>query len=289
MPELPEVETVRKGLEPVLKNHVIADVELRRKNLRTPFPENFGKTLVGARVTGTRRRAKYILIDLSTPLTSPLKGGKEGGVLLVHLGMSGSFRTYAKGKDFTPETHDHVIFTLDNGMRVVFNDPRRFGVMDVFAANDEPEHKLLKHLGLEPLSNQFSGPALAGLLARKNTAVKVAIMDQQLVVGVGNIYASESLFLAGIDPRKKARLVTGERAERLASAIKEVLQAALESGGSTLRNYRQLDGDTGYFQHRFLVYGHAGQTCPCRIGKQHPVKSIVQGGRTTFFCPVKQR
>lgn len=278
MPELPEVETVKRGLEPLLKGRRIADVTLRRKNLRTAFPDSFANALTGAKIKGFRRRAKYILADLD-----------NGMVWMTHLGMSGSFRTYPKTAVFSPETHDHVILTLDNGLRVVFNDPRRFGVMDVFEGKDEAEHRLLKNLGLEPLSNGFSGPALAALMKGKNTAIKVAIMDQALVVGVGNIYASESLFRAGIDPRKAARLVSGKRAENLALAIKDVLNLALESGGSTLRNYRQLDGETGFFQHRFLVYGHAGKPCPCGIGKAHTIKSIVQGGRTTFFCPVKQR
>jgi len=278
MPELPEVETVRRGLEPLIEKRTITDVELRRKNLRTPFPRGFAKTLEGAKITGLRRRAKYILIDLD-----------NGQVWLVHLGMSGSFRTYPKRAAFVPEIHDHVVVTLDNGLRVVFNDPRRFGIMDVFKAGDEASYPALSRLGIEPLSNEFSGPVLASLLKDKKVAVKVAIMDQSLVVGVGNIYACESLFMAGIDPRKAAGKIKGAKAEDLAAAIRAVLNDALGSGGSTLRNYRQLDGQTGYFQHRFAVYGHGGETCPCGIGPEHVVRSITQGGRTTFFCPVKQR
>ncbi|NBX66792.1 MAG: bifunctional DNA-formamidopyrimidine glycosylase/DNA-(apurinic or apyrimidinic site) lyase [Proteobacteria bacterium] len=279
MPELPEVETIRCGLEKSVKNRQIVDVVLRRGGLRAPFPQGFVKTLKNRKILRFRRRAKYILADL------------EGGYTwLIHLGMSGSFRTIAKKQAYKPEAHDHVIVTLDCGMRLVYNDPRRFGQMDVFPLCDEAAHKSLVHIGPEPLEKTFDGRALAQRLALKKTPIKQALLDQRVVAGIGNIYACEALYRAGISPKKIANHIKNAEAVKLAHAIKAVMREALASGGSTLRDHRQLDGSTGYFQHSFDVYGHGGQPCgDCNCKGKACVRSITQGGRTTFFCPVKQR
>lgn len=279
MPELPEVETIRKGLAKALENRRIKRVTLRRAGLRSLFPKNFAETLEGRAIRGFRRRAKYILADL------------EGGyVWLIHLGMSGSFRTLARGHNGAPEKHDHVVIEFDDGTGLAYNDPRRFGQMDVFESAQEATHPALKPIGPEPLERGFDGAVLAERLSGKKTAIKVALLDQRVVAGVGNIYACEALYRAGIDPRRSAHLIKGKNAAALASAIKDVMREALASGGSTLRDHRQLDGSTGYFQHSFDVYGHAGQPCGhCTCQKKSCVRSITQGGRTTFFCPVKQK
>lgn len=279
MPELPEVETVRRGLKPLLENARIERVELRRANLRSAFPKHFVESLEGACIKNLRRRAKYILADLD-----------NGYVWLTHLGMSGSFRSIAKGRPFTPEKHDHVIVTLNNGTILAFNDPRRFGRMDSFKKSAESTQAGLRDLGPEPLDKTFTPDVLAQRLKGKKAAIKVALLDQGVVAGVGNIYASEALYAAGIDPRKKAGKISKGKVGELCAAIKKVLGDAVQSGGSTLRNHRQVDGNTGYFQHSFAVYDHAGapcKNCVCK-GKTH-IQSIVQAGRTTFFCPVKQR
>lgn len=279
MPELPEVETVRRGLAPLLKGARIKSVVLRRANLRTAFPAHLVKALTGARVRGVRRRAKYILADLD-----------NGYVWLSHLGMSGSFRSLQKGQDFTPEKHDHVVLGLEDGRTLVFNDPRRFGQMDVFPAGEEAAHPCLKGLGPEPLDKSFTPAALAARIKDKKVPIKVALLDQRVVAGVGNIYASEALFEAGIDPRKQAGKISKDKVAQLTAAIKNVLQKAIQSGGSTLRDHRQIDGSTGYFQHNFAVYDHAGEPCiSCTCKGRHSIRAIVQAGRTTFFCPVKQR
>lgn len=279
MPELPEVETVRRGLAPLLENARITDVELRRANLRGVFPKHFAESLTGARVKGLRRRAKYILADLD-----------NGYVWLTHLGMSGSFRSVAKGKPFTPGKHDHVVLTLNDGTRLAFNDPRRFGQMDSFKKTEENAHPGLKNLGPEPLDKAFTPDVLSERLKGKKIAIKVALLDQRVVAGIGNIYASEALYAAGIDPRKAAGKISREKIELLTAAIKKVLQDAIHSGGSTLRNHKQIDGSAGYFQHNFAVYDRAGECCAhCICKGKTRIKAIVQGGRTTFFCPVKQR
>lgn len=279
MPELPEVETIRRGLEPILTGARIKLVELRRLNLRAPFPHGFADTLKGAKIKGLRRRAKYMLADLD-----------NGVVWLTHLGMSGSFTTIEAKTPYKPGKHDHVIVTLNDGTRLVFNDPRRFGQMDAFTKDREPEHPSLKHLGPEPLEKGFTGPALHKRLLGKKPPIKVALLDQSIVAGIGNIYASEALFRAGIDPRRAAGSITKEEAVKLAKTIKGVLSDAIKSGGSTLRDYRKVDGNTGYFQHRFDVYEHEGERCrgcTCK-GKNH-IQAITQAGRTTFFCPIKQQ
>lgn len=279
MPELPEVETVCRGLEPVLKGRVIARVDIRRKDLRKPFPKNLKRNLEGARAIDIVRRAKYILVYLD-----------NGNVLAIHLGMSG--RIVFQEHDYTPQLHDHFILHVKGGQQIVFNDARRFGVVDLVAADKLADHALFCHLGPEPLGDFFSGPVLAASLKGKKVAIKNAIMDQRVVVGVGNIYASEALFLAGIDPRRAAGTVKGTRAEALVRAIRRVLTKAIKAGGSTLRDHRQTNGELGYFQHSFSVYDREGRACPgctCVVGKTGGVRRIVQGGRATYYCPRKQR
>lgn len=275
MPELPEVETVCRGLEPVLAGQVIVKADVRRKDLRKPFPKGLKSLLESAKVTHITRRAKYVRIHLDNDY-----------VLLIHLGMSG--RIVFHPRDYKPQTHDHFILHMKNGQQIVLNDSRRFGIVDIVRTADMDAHALFAHLGPEPLSNSFSGPVLIAALAGKKAAIKQAIMDQRIVVGVGNIYASEALFMAGIHPAKAAGTIKPAQAEALVSAIKTVLQQAIKAGGSTLRDHRQANGELGYFQHRFSVYDREGQSCVACAGKQ-PVMRIIQGGRSTFYCPACQR
>lgn len=268
MPELPEVETTRLGLEPHVVGARIQQILLRRRDLRQPIPSDFEALYEQKRITGLRRRAKYILMDI-----------EDAPTMLVHLGMSGTL-TFNKNSAYLPRTHDHCIITLSNGLRVVFHDPRRFGLLLPLQIDNEEEHPLLAHLGPEPLSKHFHARYLAEMLYKRTSAVKVALMDQTLVVGVGNIYASESLYVAGIDPRMIAKKAS-KHAEKLVPAIQQVLRAALASGGSTLRDYVRSSGDSGYFQHQFKVYDKVGM--PCESCSQ-PIQHMVQGGRSTYFC-----
>lgn len=275
MPELPEVETVCRGLEPVLLGQVIVKADVRRKDLRRPFPKGLKTRIKSAQVTHITRRAKYIQIHLNNDY-----------VLVIHLGMSG--RIVFHPRDYKPQTHDHFIMHLRDGQQIVFNDPRRFGIVDLVAVADLESHVLFAHLGPEPLSNGFAGPVLAAALKGKKAAIKQVIMDQTVVVGVGNIYASEALFMAGINPAKAAGKVKPEQAEALVSAIRKVLQKAIKAGGSTLRDHRQANGELGYFQYSFSVYDREGHVCGVCAGKQ-PIKRIIQGGRSTFYCPTCQK
>ena len=274
MPELPEVETVARGLAKRLEGRKLVKVETRRGDLRWPFPKNFAKRLTGRRVTKVRRRAKYLVAELD-----------DGNALLAHLGMSGRM-LLSKGRPETLETHDHVIFETDEGWVLRFNDARRFGMMDIVATDKLERHKLIKGIGPEPLGNDFNGPVLAAALKGKKTSIKAAILDQKVVAGVGNIYASEALYRARISPKRLAYTVQGDRAEKLAHAIKAVLNEAIAAGGSSLRDYVQADGELGYFQHKWRVYEKEGQDCPDCAGK---IRRIVQGGRSTFYCPSCQR
>ncbi len=283
MPELPEVETVCRGLAPHLVGRVFTRVEQRRADLRVPFPEAFPERLTGRRVTAVRRRAKYILIELD-----------DGMVLVAHLGMSGRMTVHANGErpgdgpQDVDDPHDHVVFHTDGGARIVYNDARRFGLMTLVAADGIGDHPLFAGLGLEPLDNSFNGPALAARLKAKRTPIKAALLDQRIVAGIGNIYACEALFRARLSPRRQAYTVQGGRAERLASAVRRVLYEALAAGGSSLRDYVQASGELGYFQHRFAVYDREGEPCPdCDCGGA--VRRIVQSGRSTFYCPRRQR
>jgi formamidopyrimidine-DNA glycosylase len=276
MPELPEVETVARGLEQALKGDKFTRITLRRPDLRFPFPENFAEILSGKTITEIARRAKYALIYLC-----------DDTVLIAHLGMSGSFRIDKEGTP-EPQKHDHVIFETAGGVTVRYHDPRRFGFMLLTTRDELPHHPQFKDMGPEPLGNEFSGPVLAQRLSGKNGPIKIALLDQKVVAGVGNIYACEALFRSGISPRRKANTVKGVRAERLVAAIRDVLKEAIISGGSTLRNYSNTDGELGYFQHRFQVYDHEGD--PCANPKcSHQIERIIQSGRSTFFCASCQR
>ncbi|MEI2805988.1 MAG: bifunctional DNA-formamidopyrimidine glycosylase/DNA-(apurinic or apyrimidinic site) lyase [Albidovulum sp.] len=283
MPELPEVETVRRGLLPAMEGRLIERAEVRRTGLRFPFPEGMAERLAGARVASLRRRSKYILVDLST-----------GETLLIHLGMSG--RVLVSGTmlgEFhqphpAPERHDHVVLEMEGGARVTFNDARRFGAMDLMPTASAEDHWLLRGIGPEPLGNAFDETLLTARLAGRNTPVKAALLDQRLVAGLGNIYVCEVLHRAGIDPRRKAGRIASARVATLVPIIREVLGEAIEAGGSSLRDYRQTDGELGYFQHAFRVYGREGAPCPTP-GCTGTIARIVQSGRSTFFCPRCQR
>ena len=275
MPELPEVETVRRGLALKMTGRKIIAAELRRQDLRRPFPPMLARTLTGAAIGKLTRRGKYILIELD-----------DNGTLLLHLGMSG--RITAGPADVPHAPHDHVVLTLDDGTVVRFNDARRFGLLDYMRRGEEAAHPLLADMGPEPLEPGFDGKYLARRLAGKMTPIKAALLDQKIVAGLGNIYVCEALYRAGISPRRLAATVTGVRAGKLATAIKATLSDAIKAGGSSLRDYVQADGELGYFQHQWAVYGHEGEPCPgctCKEG----VRRIVQSGRSTFFCAKKQR
>lgn len=286
MPELPEVETVMRGLRVRLEGRRLVKVTQRRPNLRFPFPENFADRLTGRRVESLSRRAKYILMQLD-----------DGQVLLCHLGMSGRMiilQADELKKDATPwAAHDHVIFETDQGDEVRFNDARRFGVMDLIDGDKLEEHKLLAGLGPEPLGNAFNGPELARRLEGKRSPIKAALLDQKVVAGLGNIYVCEALYIAGLSPKRQAYTVQGQRAEKLVAAVRDVLGRAIEAGGSSLRDYVQADGELGYFQHDWAVYGREGEACRrCGETESDPpvlIRRIVQSNRSTFYCTGCQR
>ena len=275
MPELPEVETVVRGLAGVLEGQRFATVALRRRDLRIPFPKGLGERLAGRRVERIFRRAKYLLMALDS-----------GEALIAHLGMAGRMLIV---KDATPPgRHDHVIFTTENGTEVRFNDPRRFGLLTIAPLAELDQHKLVRHLGPDPLDPEFTPVRLRAALKGRKTAIKLALLDQRIVVGVGNIYASESLHAAGISPKRPAGSVTPERLARLVAAIKQVLKDAIAAGGSSLRDHIQPSGELGYFQHAWKVYGREGEPCSCDP-KRAVIKRITQGARSTFYCPRCQR
>jgi len=276
MPELPEVETVRRGLAPVLEGRRLTRIIVRRRDLRWPLPDGFGQLLTGRTVSHVGRRAKFLTTHLD-----------NGLVWIAHLGMSGRFRIFEAAPP-AEEAHDHVIMETDAGAVIRYNDPRRFGFMDLIDEADLAAYPMLAEIGPEPLSDAFDAAVLARRLKGRTAPIKAALLDQKTVAGLGNIYVCEALFEAGISPRRKARSVQGGRAARLAGVIKEVLGRAIEAGGSTLRDHRRPDGELGYFQHDFRVYGRAGEACR-RCGEDHSVHQIVQSGRSTFFCPNCQR
>lgn len=297
MPELPEVETVRRGLAPVMEEATIVRAEIRRPDLRFPFPERFAQALEGRRIIAMARRAKYLLIHLDS-----------GSVVIAHLGMSGSYRIetgdtaemlgvfhHERNRD---SVHDHVVFHLerDDGsrFRVIYNDPRRFGFLLLTDEASLADHAALSGLGLEPTGNALDGAALAALFRDRRTPLKAALLDQRLIAGLGNIYVCEALWRARLSPLRAAGTLAtktgkpGVRADRLAQSIRAVIAEAIAAGGSSLRDHRQADGTLGYFQHSFSVYDREGQPCPTP-GCRHAVQRIVQSGRSTFYCPACQR
>ena len=283
MPELPEVETVRRGLSPVLEGAVIARAEVNRPDLRWPLPDRMADRLTGRTVTALRRRSKYILADLDS-----------GETLLVHLGMSG--RMLISGAQLgsfyhdhpAPQKHDHVVLHMGNGARVTFNDARRFGAMDLMPTDRAADHLLLKDLGPEPFGNDFNEPYLAGRLKGRKTPIKAALLDQRIVAGLGNIYVAETLFRAGISPLRLAGDLTEPQAHALVPVIREVLAEAIEAGGSSLRDFRQANGELGYFSKHFQVYDREGDPCETP-GCTGTVTRTVQSGRSSFWCPSCQR
>ena len=297
MPELPEVETVMRGLIPVLVGHSIAGVELRRSGLRFPFPPDFAARLKGRQVLGLQRRAKYILVNLD-----------DGHCLLVHLGMTGRFTVlgnkslpqnlgefyFEQGSvDAGPGLHDHVVFTLNDGVRVVYTDHRRFGVMDILHESELASHKLLKDIGVEPLGNEFSGQYLASSFKKKSAPLKSALLDQRIIAGLGNIYVSEVLYRSRLSPKRKAGTLVRKkthdsRLDELVRHVRDILNEAISAGGSTLRDFSGTDGSEGAFQQRFAVYDRAGEKCQTP-GCRGIICRIVQSGRSTFYCPSCQK
>ena len=292
MPELPEVETVRRGLQPVMEGAKILHAEARRKDLRFPFQKDFVARLTGQTVTGLGRRAKYLMADLGS-----------GDVLLMHLGMSGSFRVETKDKANMPgefhiprgkdSAHDHVLFRMSSGADIVFNDPRRFGYMKIIARNALDAEPLLRGLGPEPLGNEFDAAMLARACAGKSTSLKAALLDQRVVAGLGNIYVCEALYRAHLSPKRQASTLANKKgaptdhAKHLVDAIHDVLNQAIKAGGSSLRDHRQTTGELGYFQHSFQVYDREGEKC----GKDGSgvIRRFTQNGRSTFWCPKCQK
>ena len=283
MPELPEVETVRRGLIPVMEGEIIKTMQVRREGLRWPFPERMGERLTGAKVLRIGRRSKYVLLGLDTDET-----------LIIHLGMSGRMLIsgHQMGKfhhdHSAPEKHDHVVFDMSNGARITYNDPRRFGAMDLCKTLDLEDHKLIAVLGPEPLGNSFDENYLVTALSKKNTPIKTALLDQRIIAGLGNIYVCEVLFRAGLHPARKVAKISGARISALVPIIREVLSEAIQSGGSSLKDYRQADGDLGYFQHSFRVYGRENQPC-VTSGCTGSINRITQSGRSSFYCAQCQR
>jgi len=291
MPELPEVETVRAGLAPVLEGHAFTHVEIRRGDLRVPFPNDFVRRLTGRNVTRLWRRAKYLMAELDS-----------GETFVIHLGMSGRIAVFADGKEqklgtfvypaSPPEAglgkHDHVVMRTDAPARIVFTDHRRFGLMTLIETLKLDEHRLFDGLGVEPLSKAFDAAYLARALKGKKTPIKSALLDQRVIAGLGNIYVCEALYRAHISPRRLAKSVSKERAAVLAREIKAVLQEAIVAGGSSLRDHRRTDGEMGYFQKTFFAYDREGEACRTKRCKGR-IKRIVQAGRSTFYCPSCQR
>ena len=281
MPELPEVETVRRGLLPVMEGQKIDQVQVNRPDLRFALPKDMVTRLTGVVVQSLRRRSKYILADLSS-----------GETLLIHLGMSG--RMLISGAQLgrfhhdhpAPQKHDHVVLTMQSGARVTFNDPRRFGAMDLMPTASWQAHKLLADLGPEPLGNGFHEAYLTHRLENRATPIKSALLDQKIVSGLGNIYVCDVLHRACIAPTRLAGDLTMQQVAALVPVIRIVLTEAIDAGGSSLRDYRQADGELGYFQHTFRVYDREGQACPtCAT----PILRLVQAGRSSFYCPSCQR
>ncbi len=288
MPELPEVETVRQGLLPAMQGKTLKKLTLNRKNLRFPFDENLNTHLENKKITNITRRSKYLLIHFEQD------NNKQ--TLIAHLGMSGKFTIFNnnEAKMRSPEKHDHVIFLLNDGTEIIYNDPRRFGFLLLADNNDWQNHKLIKHIGVEPLTTDFSPKALAKKSTNKQTNIKNHLLNQKIVAGLGNIYVCEALFRAKIHPKQPAKILSTatskatKTGKTLVPIIKDILQTAIKAGGSSLKDYRQTDGNLGYFQHSFAVYGRENQ--PCTISDcSATIQRMVQSGRSTFFCPHCQK
>ncbi len=297
MPELPEVETVRRGLEPHMDGAKLERVELRRADLRFPFGENFITSLEGQTITSVGRRAKYLQLDIDNNL-----------VLIMHLGMSGSFRVEASSVAAQPgnftlpkgvhEKHDHVIFHLREASgqpcRVIYNDPRRFGYMALIARSNLEDHKWFKDMGIEPIGNALDGAYLATKFQNKKAPLKSALLDQKMIAGLGNIYVCEALWRAGLAPTRQAKTLAQKSgkptamADRLSVHIRDVINEAIEAGGSSLKDHRQTDGSLGYFQHRFAVYDREGEDC-LKSDCKGEISRMVQSGRSTFYCGACQK
>lgn len=281
MPELPEVEIVRRGLEGAVRGKKIKRVQLNRPNLRFAIPDNFQQILEGQVIDSLSRRGKYILVFLD-----------DGNGFVLHLGMSGVVKIIPAGDGYQPEKHDHIVMDFEDGGCVVYHDPRRFGFVDLITRDGWAAYSSFAGMGPEPLSNAFSAEVLFEALQRKAAPIKTALLDQKVVAGLGNIYVCEALFMAGIHPIRPANKVLREEAEVLSRCIKEVLMKAIESGGSSLKDYYHTDGSLGYFQHSFAVYDRVGRVCPkCEVARREAgcVERIVQGGRSTFFCAFQQK
>ncbi len=280
MPELPEVEIVRRGLDPVMTGNVIKKVDLWREDLRMPIPKNFKEVVQSRKVVRTARRGKYILVFL-----------ENGKGFVLHLGMSGRIQIHPPGTKTERAKHDHVGFSMKDGTRIIFNDARRFGMLFLVDEKTWEQEASFKAMGAEPLGNKFNGEILAAKLKGKKMPVKAALLDQRIVAGVGNIYACEALFESGISPQRISATLTAAECENLVAAIRNVLNKAIKEGGSSLRDYRNTKGDLGYFQHHFSVYDREGKACAgcvCDPLKTGGVARIVQAGRSTFHCPRKQ-
>ncbi len=275
MPELPEVETVMRGLSPVMVEDSIKRIKLNRPDLRVPFPKNMQQKVAGYKITALTRRAKYILISFD-----------NNQILVIHLGMSGRVSIIPHDEKYEAQKHDHMILTMNTGVKIIYNDPRRFGMVFLVGDDEIDSHKAFTHLGPEPLGNDFSAPYLLNALKAKKTPIKQALLDQRVVVGVGNIYACEALYRSSINPKKQANRLTSEKAEELVKSIRYILKKAIKAGGSTLKDYRHADGELGYFQHNFKVYGREGNPCHCC---RRVIRRIIQAGRSTFYCSFCQK
>ena len=283
MPELPEVETVMRGIAPAMTGYKIDQLILNRADLRWPFPDGMAERVSGSKVLGLRRRSKYILADLDSNET-----------LLIHLGMSG--RILVSGDpmgnfthDHRPiEKHDHVIFWIENGTRITFNDPRRFGAVDLLDTNLGDSHPLLRNIGPEPFGNAFHEDYLVNILKKKNSPIKSAVLDQRIVAGLGNIYVCEALFMSGISPKKTASKISKKKCEELVRNIRGILISAIEAGGSSLKDFTDIEGNSGYFQFEFYVYGRDNELCKSNTCNRK-IKRISQSGRSSFYCPSCQR
>ena len=276
MPELPEVETTKRGLAPVLEGKRITKVCQRRDNIRIPIPKDFVKRIEGKTLKSIVRRAKYLQMFL-----------ESGDVIICHLGMSGKF--VIRAKDDKPfAKHDHVIFETEEGIVAIYNDPRRFGIMTICKEQELDDHKLFREMAVEPLGNEFNGEYLHDKIKKSNSAIKALLLNQKVVVGLGNIYVCEALNKAKISPHRKGTAMKLSDSEKLVPLIRDILNRAIEAGGSTLKDFAGADGDLGYFQHQFIAYGCEGEECH-NIGCGGTIERINQGGRSTFYCPKCQK